>query len=77
MNFFKNHSQRRVFSDVNFSNLEKLLQRIYEQTEPGNAFSEHLEAEILKMFPLATNHGGAFKGSMYMLVCSKKFWIHH
>ena len=56
--FLKNHPQRRVFSNVNLSNLENLLYK--EQTGPGSAFLELVEAHILKMFPLSINHGGIF-----------------
>ena len=42
---------------------------ILEQTGPESAFLEHLEAQILKNFPLGANHGDAFVGSMYVLVC--------
>ena len=50
---------------------------IKEQTGPGSAFLEHLEAQILKIFLFSANHAGAFVGSIYVHVCPKKLWIHH
>ena len=49
----------KVFRKVNVSNRENVLQRtdrteILEQTEPGTAFSEHLEAHILKISSFGT-----------------------
>ena len=49
----------KVFHKVNVSNRENVLQRtdrteILEQTEPGTAFSEHLEAQILKISSFGT-----------------------
>ena len=39
MIFLKNHPQRRVFHNVNLSNLEKyFIKRCKEQLEPGSAF---------------------------------------
>ena len=37
-------------------------EKIKEQAEPGSAFLEYLEAQILKMYLLGTNHGDAFVG---------------
>ena len=45
---------------------------IIEQTGPGSAFLEQLEAQILKNLLLRGNHGGAFVGSMYVPVCPQK-----
>ena len=49
-----------------------LYKEILEQTVPGIAFLEHLEAQLLNFFPLSANHGGAIVGSMYVPVCPKK-----
>ena len=57
--------------------IKNFLRRIYEQTGPGSAFVEHLEAQILKMYPLDANHGGAFVDSIYVPVCQKKSWTRH
>ena len=40
-------------------------------------FLEYMEAQILKICLLGANPGGAFVGSMCVLVCSKKLWIRH
>lgn len=36
-----------------------------------SVFLEHLEAQILKILLLSTNHGGTFKGSVYVSVYPK------
>ena len=41
---------------------------ILEQTGPGSAFLDHLEAQILKNLRLSTNHACMFVGSMYVPV---------
>ena len=45
---------------------------IYEQTEPGKAFLEHLEAQILKISQVSAKHGGTFVGLMHVPVFPKK-----
>ena len=59
-----------MFRNVNLSNLKNILQRT--DLARYRAFLGHLEAQILKTFPLSINHGGAFVGSMYALFCPKK-----
>ena len=49
---------KEEFCNVSLSDLENVLQEIQEQKEPGSAFLEHLEAEILKISPLNVNLGG-------------------
>ena len=41
---------------------------ILEQTGPGSAFLDHLEAQILKNLRLSTNHACMFVSSMYVPV---------
>ena len=66
----------RVFCNKSLwlSNLENVLQR---NLRTGGAFLEYLEVQILKISPLCKNHGAAFVGSMYVLVCRKILWIRH
>ena len=45
---------------------------IQEQTEPGSAFLEYMEAQILKISLLGAKHGDAIMGLMCILLCSKK-----
>ena len=45
---------------------------ILEQAGLVSAFLEHVEAQILKIYPLGINHGGALKVLMYVTVCPKK-----
>ena len=45
---------------------------IYEQIEPGSLFLDYLVAQISKISPLSANHGGAFMGSLCVMVCPKK-----
>ena len=45
---------------------------IWEQTEPGRAFLEYLEAQIFKISPLSANNGGTFVGLMCIPVCPQK-----
>ena len=33
------------------------------KTGPGSAFLQYVKAQILKIFPLTTNHGGAFNST--------------
>ena len=44
---------------------------IKEQTGSGSTFLEHLEAQILKVFPRDANHCGGFMGSFYVPICPK------
>ena len=39
--------------------------------QPGSAFLEYLEAEILKISPHVVNHVGVFVGSVCVLACPK------
>ena len=48
---------------------------IQEQTGLGSTFFEHLEAQILKIFLLSTNHGGNFVGVMYGPVWTESYLI--
>ena len=44
---------------------------IREQTEPGNVFLKHLEAQIFKISPLCANHGDIIVGLMSALLYPK------
>ena len=49
---------------------------IFEQTGPGGAFLEHLEAETLKIYLVDANHNGIVS-SMYVPVYPRTPWIRH
>ena len=45
---------------------------ILEQAGLVSAFLEHVEEQVLKIFPLGINHGDALKILMYVTACPKK-----
>ena len=59
------------------NNLHNRQERNLSTERASKCFLEHLEAQILKIFLLAANHGGVFIDSMYVPVCPKKLWICH
>ena len=59
------------------NNLHNRQERNPSTERASKYFLEHLEAQILKIFLLAANHGGVFIDSMYVPVCPKKLWICH
>ena len=59
------------------NNLHNRQERNLSTERASKYFLEHLEAQILKIFLLAANHGGVFIDSMYVPVCPKKLWICH
>ena len=66
MNFYK----KRVFCVVGLSNL-KIFNKKKIKNRAKSAFLEYLEAQILKISHLSTNHGGALVGLMCVHVCPK------
>ena len=75
---YKNHPERRVFYNVNLSNLENLLLKNLKQTGSRSAFLGYLETHFESFLP-DTNHGGAFTGSLslYVPLCPQKVWMCH
>ena len=63
-----------MFPNVNFSNLENVLQR---NLGADRSWEHDIRDAILKLYPLGGNHGGAFVNSIYVPVCPKELWIRH
>ena len=75
---FFNHPRKRVLRNIRLSNLENVLQInlvnkcfIKKETKPRTAFLKYLEVQMLKIYPLTTNHAGAYVGSICVSVCPK------
>ena len=63
-------TKKRVFCVVGLSNL-KIFNKKKIKNRAKSAFLEYLEAQILKISHLSTNHGGALVGLMCVHVCPK------
>ena len=77
LNFLKIIHEKEFFIMWAYVIWKLFYQEIFEQSKPGTAFWEYLEAQILKIYSVIANHGGTFMGSMCVLVCPKRPWIHH
>ena len=60
MNSLKTIREEELFSNVNLSNLENVLQRNFRTNRARKCILGNLEAKILKIYLLDANHGGAF-----------------
>ena len=66
-----------MFPNVNFSNLENVLQRNLRADRSWERNFRAFGDAILKLYPLGGNHGVAFVNSIYVPVCPKELWIRH
>ena len=66
-----------MFCNKKLSNLTNVLQICLRTESAGECIFRVSGEQILKTFPFSNNYGGTFVGSMYVLVCPKKFWIRH
>ena len=65
---FKNHPQRRVFCNVNLSNLEEFTKKSKNKQGQGVDFYSISMHKLFKNFSRGSKHGGTFVGLMYVPV---------